>query len=189
MIRKAIQADSEAIAACLLLAMEEIVFAFIGERNKAKAAAFMHYFAGRGANQYSFQNCWVAEENGKVIAAANVYNGADLHHLRQPVLNYINSQYNRNLQPEDETGSGEYYLDTLGVLPGYRGRGTATRLLQFLLDEYVKRQHQTLGLLVEETNPAAKRLYLKLGFLPAGEKWLLGKKMFHLQAKPETLLS
>lgn len=184
MIRKATQADSEAIAACLLLAMENIVYSFIGERNHAKATAFMHYFARRKANQYSYQNGWVAEENGKITATANVYNGADLHALRQPVLDYIQSQYNRDLLPEDETGEGEYYLDTLGVLPGYRGRGTGTRLLQFLLDEYVKRQHQILGLLVEETNPAAKRLYLRLGFLPVGEKMLLGKKMVHLQAQP-----
>lgn len=182
-VRKATKADSEAMATCLLLAMEEIVFAFIGEGNKVKAAAFMNYFTIREDNQYSFQNGWVVEENGKVVAAANVYNGADLYRLRQPVLDYIRKYHHRNLQPEYETGVGEFYLDTLGVLPEYRGKGIGSRLLQFLLDEYVHRQQQTLGLLVEDTNPSAKRLYLRLGFVPAGERMLLGKKMLHLQAK------
>ncbi|MBB1285011.1 GNAT family N-acetyltransferase [Flavisolibacter sp. BT320] len=189
-IRRATQADSEAMASCLLLAMEEIVFAFIGEKTKAKAAAFMNYFTLRENNQYSFQNGWVVEENGKVVAAANVYNGADLHRLRQPVLDYIRSQYHRNLLPEDETIAGEFYLDTLGVLPEHRDKGIGSCLLQSLLEEYVYRQQQTLGLLVEESNPAALRLYLRIGFVPAGEKMLLGKKMHHLQvkavAKPES---
>lgn len=186
MIRKATIDDAEPIAACLLLAMEEIVYGFIGERNKAKAIAFMQYFASREANQYSYENCWVAEENRTIIAAANVYNGANLHRLRLPVLDYIQRHFNRNLLPEEETGEGEIYLDTLGVLPEHRGKGAGTQLLQFLHDEYVNRQQQTLGLLVEETNPAALRLYIRLGFLLTGEKMLLGKKMLHLQAKAMT---
>lgn len=188
MIRKATPGDAKEIAACLLLAMEEIVYGFIGERNKAKATAFMQDFASCEANQYSYENCWVAEENGTVIAAANLYNGADLHRLRQPVQDYIRRQYHRNLSPEDETVAGEFYLDTLGVLPEHRGKGIGSRLLQFLLEEYVHRQQKTLGLLVEESNPSAFRLYLRLGFVLAGEKMLLGKKMLHLQAKPENFL-
>ena len=44
---------------------------------------------------------------------------------------------------------------------------------------------QTLGLLVDEANPLAEKLYLKLGFEFVGHKELVGKKMKHLQRKPK----
>lgn len=173
------------IAGCLLLAMEEIVFQLIGERNSQKAAEFMVYFAGRENNQYSYQNCWVAEVNGEVIAAANVYDGVAMKTLRQPVMDYIKTRFKSDLEPEEETGAGEYYLDSLGVRPDQQGKGIGAKLLRFLLNEYVSKNGQTLGLLVDEENPGAKRLYLKMGFKSVGHKVLLGKGMEHLQAKPD----
>ena len=173
--------DAGTIAGCLLLAMEEIVFRFIGERNSQKAAEFMLYFTEKENNQYSYQNCWVAEAGGEVIAAANLYDGAALKKLRQPVMDYIKTRFKRDVEPEDETEAGEYYLDSLGVRPDQQGKGTGAKLLRFLVDEYVLKNRQTLGLLVDEDNPGAKRLYLKMGFTCVGHKVLLGKRMEHLQ--------
>jgi ribosomal protein S18 acetylase RimI-like enzyme len=182
-IRKAISKDAEAIATLLLLAMEDIVYGFIGEKDPKKAKAFLLHFAQQKNNQYSYQNCWVAAEEKEVVAAVNVYDGAQLSALRQPVLEHLKNQYNRHLEPEDETSSGEYYIDTFGVSPHQQGKGIGANLLQFLIDEYVNKQGQTLGLLVAEENPNAKRLYLKMGFKSAGSKVLLGKQMEHLQIK------
>lgn len=181
-IRKAFFTDSENIATCLLLAMEEIVFRLMGEEDSEKALAFMRYFVERENNQYSWQNCWVVEQEGSVVAAVNVYNGAQLHALRQPVTDYVKNRFNRSITPEDETQAGEYYIDSLGVHPEHRGKGIGTQLLQFLIDEYVTRRGQPLGLLVEEGNVAAKRLYQKLSFQSSGRKvLLLGKHLEHLQ--------
>jgi len=55
--------------------------------------------------------------------------------------------------------------------------------LQFLIDEYVYKSNETLGLLVDKDNPAAKKLYLKLGFEFVGNKTFAGKQMEHLQLK------
>jgi ribosomal protein S18 acetylase RimI-like enzyme len=100
------------------------------------------------------------------------------------VVDYIHSRYNSHFLPEDETTAGEFYVDSLGVLPAHRGTGGATVLLQFLIDEYVKQRSETLGLLVEEENTAAKRLYQKLGFSRVGQRSLFGKQMEHLQRRP-----
>ena len=181
LIRKALRKDAEAIATCLLLAMEDIVYQFIGKQDRAVAQEFMWYFVQRENNQYSYQNCWVAIADGKVLGAANVYNGAHLNSLRAPVLEYIRSGFNKDFNPDDETGPGEYYIDTIGVHPKEQGRGIGTKMLQFLIDEYVGKQSETLGLLVDDDNPNAKRLYLKLGFTPAGKRVLFGKDMEHLQ--------
>lgn len=182
-IRKATIEDSEAIATHLLLAMEEIVYEFIGVRDYTKAREFMVHFARNKDNQYSHDNCWVAEEEGEVIAAVNVYDGTNLNELRSPIIEYVKVHFGKSISPEDETQPGEFYVDSLGVNPNQRGRGVGSRMLEFLIDEYVSKGQKILGLLVDEENPNAKKLYLKLGFLPVGKKTLVGKKMEHLQVK------
>jgi ribosomal protein S18 acetylase RimI-like enzyme len=180
-IRKAIITDAENIALLLLMAMEDIVFKFIGEEDQEKAKTFLLHFIKNEDNQYSYQNCFVAEMDNKVVAAVDVYDGARLATLRQPVIEYIHNNYDKNLRLEDETGSGEFYIDTIGVSHGHRGKGIGAKLLQFLIDEYVKKQGKTLGLLVDEENPAAKKLYVKLGFKGVGKIAFAGKLMEHLQ--------
>ena len=182
-VRKATPDDSEVIASCLFLAMEDIVRKFIGEEDSKKARDFMLYFVKKDSNQYSYQNCWVAEENMKVVAAVNIYNGALLSELRQPVVEYLKANFNRDFDYEDETQAGEFYLDALGVHPVHQGKGVGTTLLRFVIDEFVNKHRQTLGLLVDETNPSAKRLYLRLGFECVGKRVLFGKMMEHLQIK------
>ena len=182
-VRKATLHDSEIIATYLSLPMKDILYNFIGEEDPEKAREFMLHFVARENNQYSYQNCWVVEDNMKVVAAINLYNGALLSELRQPVIEYLRSKLNNDFNFEDETQAGEYYIDSLSVNPNQQSKGIGTKLLRFVIDEYVNKRSQTLGLLVDEINPNAKNLYLKLGFKSAGTRILFGKNMEHLQLK------
>jgi len=182
-IRKATLKDADSIATYLLLAMEDIVYAFLGEKNLVEAKNLLRYFTAKENNQYSYQNCWVAENEAGIVAAINVYDGAQLHALRQPVIERIQHMYKKDFTPEDETEAGEFYIDTLGVHPQHQGKGIGSKLLQFLINEYVNNRGETLGLLVDETNPNAKRLYIRLGFKTVGNKVLVGKPMEHLQIR------
>ena len=182
-IRKADVNDAEIISTYLFLAMADIVYGFIGEKNPKKARAFLLHFAEKDNNQYSYQNSWVAEDDMNVVAAVILYDGALLNELREPVIEYVRSKFNKDFNPEAETQAGEYYIDSLGVNSNYQNKGIGTTLLKFVIDEYVTRHHQTLGLLVDDDNPNAKRLYLKLGFKSAGKRVLFGKNMEHLQIK------
>ena len=136
MIRKATSSDSETISVYLLLAMEDIVYKFLGCDDYQQALKFMRYFVSNENNQYSYQNCWVTEEAGSIIAAVNLYDGARLQELREPVIQYVRKHFNKDFNPEDETQPGEYYIDTLGVSPGMQGKGVGSQLLKFLIDEY-----------------------------------------------------
>lgn len=180
-IRKAQISDSKHIAPILLLAMEEIIYKFIAKKDYAAAKDFLEYFIERENNQYSYQNCFVAEEDNEIIGAVNIYNGSDLEVLRSPIVEYVRMNFNPEFDPEFETRAGEFYIDSLGVNPNHQGKGIGSKTLQFLIAEYVHKNKQTLGLLVEEENPLAKSLYLKLGFKVVGEKTLVGKKLDHLQ--------
>lgn len=180
-IRKALKKDSEAIAALLMLATGEVIYKFIGEKDYLKAKDFLIHFGKSDNNQYSYQNCYVAEDKGEIIGAVLAYDGAKLKELRKPVLEYIHQYYDAQMVVEEETQSGEFYIDSLGVLPDHQGKGVGSRLIQFLIGDNVLANNQILGLLVDKLNPAAKKLYLKLGFQVVGEKTLLGISLEHLQ--------
>jgi ribosomal protein S18 acetylase RimI-like enzyme len=187
-IRKATLEDSSTIATFSLLAMEEIVYKFICKNDYQTAKEFLLYFIRKENNQYSYQNCFIAEineanENDKTesIAFVCLYDGAKLETLRKPIIEYVKANFNQNFTPENETQKGEIYIDCFAVLPNYQGKGIGTELLQLLIEEYVNNRKQTLGLLVETENTNAQNLYSKVGFKSVGNKTLMGKKMNHLQ--------
>jgi ribosomal protein S18 acetylase RimI-like enzyme len=180
-IRKATHTDASEIAVLLLLAMEDIIYHFIGSKDYVKARNFVFRFVQMKDNQYSYQNCWVADIDNRVVAALNIYDGTDLAKLRQPVLDYIREYYQADFEPEDETQAGEYYIDSLGVSEDVQGQGIGTQLLQHIIDLDAIQEGQVLGLLVDEENPTAKKLYVKLGFVSVGKLLLFGKKMERMQ--------
>lgn len=180
-IRNAEMEDAKAISELLFLAMEEILYEFIQSSNSLKARELLRHFVSQKGNQYSYENCFVAELNNTIVGAINLYKGKDLETLRKPVATYIKIHFNNDFNPEDETENGEIYIDTLGVDSNMQGKGIGTRLLQFCIQKYVISEHKTLGLLVENENPKAEKLYLKLGFKFVANKTLAGKKMKHLQ--------
>ncbi len=180
-IRRGELKDADTIAAHLLLAMEDIVYQFIGENDYDEAYRFLSTLVKYQGNQYSYNNNWVLEEQGQIIGTALVYDGGRLAELRAPVGRLIKEAYSLDFNPEDETQAGEFYIDCLAVDPNQQGRGIGTKMLNFLIDEYVRKGGNVLGLLVDESNPSARKLYERLGFLAVGEKALLGKKMFHMQ--------
>ncbi|MBO0321972.1 GNAT family N-acetyltransferase [Muricauda sp. CAU 1633] len=185
LIRKAKKEDSIIIAEHLFLAMEDILYQFIGVEDAKKAKEFLLHFVERENNQYSYQNCLVAESADGVEGSINIYNGGELDMLRRPVVRYIREHFNSGFTPEDETQQGEYYIDTFGVSPNSQGKGVGTKLLQYVIHTYGSNQ-QTLGLLVDEDNPNAEKLYVNLGFKIVGRKVIAEKKMKHLQRKPSS---
>jgi len=192
-IRKATLQDSETIAKFLLLAMEEIVYTFISKEDYNQAKEFLLYFIKKENNQYSYQNCFIAQtnetnetnenDNIESIALVCLYDGSKLETLRKPIIDYVKTNFNQDFNPENETQKGELYIDCFAVLPKYQGKGIGTKLLEFLIEEYVNQRNQILGLLVETENTNAQKLYSKVGFKPVGNKILMSKKMIHLQIK------
>ena len=184
-IRKATKQDSHIISEHLFLAMEDILYKFIGIKNTLKTKEFLRHFVEKENNQYSFQNCFVAEGENEILGSINIYDGADLERLRAPIVQYVRKHFNIGFNPEKETQYGEYYIDSFGVSPDQQGKGVGTKILQHIIKTYTIENQKTLGLLVDEANPLAEKLYLKLGFEFVGHKELVGKKMKHLQRKPK----
>ena len=131
-------------------------------------------------SQYSYRNALIAEIDNIPTGVVVAYDGARLDEFRTQTLSVIH-RYNPNFEfTEDETEAGEYYLDSLCVLPQHRKMGIATRLIKTLYDKIFAEGHTRLGLIVDFNNPSAEQLYTQIGFKRVGQRIFLGHKMWHL---------
>ncbi len=65
--------------------------------------------------------------------------------------------------------SEELFLVDIEILPSFQRRGIGTQVIQALIAE-AERQGKMVALQVLKVNPAARRLYERLGFRVTGEK-------------------
>ncbi|MCG8336326.1 MAG: GNAT family N-acetyltransferase, partial [Proteobacteria bacterium] len=63
------------------------------------------------------------------------------------------------------TKTGEVYVDGVAVHPAMRGKGIGTKLLEVLESKALEKQMKVITLDVIDTNPKAKALYKRLGFI------------------------
>lgn len=183
LIRKAESKDILDMVPLLSLVLEEFIYIFMGKEDKASAQEFIFHFAQLPNNQFSYQNCIVAEENGKIVGLMNIYDGAEVERLNAPIQKYVQDKYQYISSSDPETQAGEYYIDTLAVALEQQGKGIGSKLLDFAVTHY-NENGITLGLLVDIDNPKAEKLYLKKGFQHVGFKSLSGKSFKHLQKLP-----
>ena len=177
-IRQATINDAELIAYCVGSAIgEEAVQEHLG----ANWLDIIAEIARLEISQYSYRNALIAEINNTPAGAVVAYDGARLDELRTQTLRIIH-RYNPDFAfTEDETEAGEYYPDSLCVLPQYRKMSGATRLINALCEKVFSEGHNRVGLIVDFDNPNAERLYTSLGFKRIKTRNFLGHQMWHLQ--------
>jgi DNA-3-methyladenine glycosylase I len=141
--------------------------------------------AGRDDSQYSYKNALVAELDGKPAGSIIGYDGARLHELRKPLYELMVAKFGSVRPVEDETSAGEFYVDSIAVLPEYRGRGVGRALLADLCRRVFAKGFDKVGLLVDVTNPKAENLYASLGFRRVNPTTFLGLDMWHMQKENE----
>ena len=136
--------------------------------------------------QYSWRYAIIAEVEGVVAGAIVGYDGAQLGELREGTFSIIRSHIGRVPTIPNETEAGEYYLDSVGVMPEFRRRGVGGKLIDSFCERAFTQGHQRVGLIVDCNNPKAEQLYTSHGFERIGTRIFFGHKMWHLVATPET---
>lgn len=139
------------------------------------------------SSQYSYNNTLIArDDSGMPIGAIVAYDGARLRDLRPLFVDSANKILGWKVSPEeaetweDEASPDEFYLDSLYVVPRYRGMGVAKKLIKAIVernDHYVK----PFGLLVDPDNTNAMKIYESLGFKKVGTNSFIGIPMLHMQ--------
>lgn len=174
-IREAAAADAPLVGRVVLMALHY-------DETHPLAPIFAE-LALREVSQYSYRNALVAEVDGSVVGAIIGYDGARLEELRKPLFELMREKFGNIPTVEDETSAGEFYLDSLAVLPQYRGCGAGGALLAAARDRAFAAGHERVGLIVDFENPRAETLYKSHGFERVNATKFLGHDMWHMQAK------
>ena len=180
-VRPATQSDAAMIANVVVMAIGDETALRIGYG--CDYLAMFEAIARNEATQYSYTNALIAEIDGNVAGAVVGYDGAKLHPLREGTLSVMREHIASVTIPEDETEAGEYYLDSIAVVPAFRSRGVARALIAAFCDKAFDEGHERVGLIVDVDNPQAESLYSSLGFERINELTFYGHRMWHLQRK------
>jgi len=142
----------------------------------------MTRLVAREDTQYSYRNTLAAMEGGELAGVLVCYDGGRLYELREAFIAEAKAAFGRDVRGilADETEAGELYLDSLCVRPAFRGRGIATALLRAGIERARELGLPRAGLLVDQGNPSAERLYRRIGFRHAGDSAWGGHPMRHL---------
>ena len=120
-------------------------------------------------SQYSYRNTLVAID------------GALLRPLRRAFIQEALETFGIDYSDMgDETAAGELYIDTVCVRADYRGHGIAGQLLMATVEKG-RGMGLPTGLLVDDGNPKAERLYRRLGFEVVGDDCWGGHKMHRMR--------
>ena len=175
-IRKAHKDEASQIAELFLLAWPvETIMEYNGITYEQLHGAITDIAASEETT-YSYANTFVAEIEGKIAGAICAYDGADYQRFKQPIIDILGQE--SGFAKLMETEAGEFYLDSVGVLEEYRGRGIASRLIAAQIDHAKSLGHKVAGLLVDK--PKAEALYTRLGFRHIDNKNFFDHAMKHM---------
>lgn len=184
-VENAQKKDAQEIASLIMEAMtEECCRNFYGPHHTStEFHAFLTQLVGMKDSQYSYCNTLAAKnEAGDLLGVAVSYDGAELARLRNAFWKGMLDSFQRDFSNmTDETESGELYLDSFAVRKDCRKQGIGTMLLQATRKKAEKMGIDKVGLLVDDNNPSAMRLYLNFGFKKIGVNSWGGHAMKHLQ--------
>ncbi|WP_215236967.1 GNAT family N-acetyltransferase [Dyadobacter helix] len=178
-IRAATPDDAPEVAALMILSMGHIAGIFANSDRYEDAIPFFETFFRDDNNQYSYANTLVYEDETGLAGSITGYDGARLHELREPILNEL-WKTQPGFSPGDETETGEYYLDCISVKPDRQGKGIGKKLISAFCGHAAALGFERVGLIVDQANPDARRLYAGQGFEWMGERDFMGHRYDHL---------
>ena len=182
-IREASKSQAAEIASLIMTAMtDDCCLYFCGEGYGLEDFhKMMTMLVEREDSQYSYQNTLVAMDAEQVVGISVSYDGGCLHELRRAFIEAAKEQIGKDHSGmDDETQAGELYLDSLAVLPEYRRRGIARKLLLATKERANCLGLPCVGLLVDKDNPIGEALYASVGFRYVNDNQWGGHPMKHM---------
>lgn len=120
---------------------------------------------------YSWRNAIMAvDAGGTPVGCIVSYPGDDYMRMRE----YTWPTLWTDVDPElvratpREALPGEYYLDSMAILPEYRGEGLGKRLMLAAMERGRTLGYSRFALIVDVDKPHLRDYYATLGFRPAG---------------------
>jgi ribosomal protein S18 acetylase RimI-like enzyme len=184
-IRDAMPSDSEFIAKNVLAAMGYEVFNDAAAEidlassrlSVQEAISVFSKVCIRPDTLYSFARTRIACVNGTAVGSLTAYSGDDYLTLRERTWGLLDDSSDM-LSMQPECSPGEFYLDSLAVLPEYRRMtfeyaGTADRIGHLLMLDGIEAGRRQgfprISLIVDRAKPRLNAYYSALDFQPDGE--------------------
>ena len=187
MIRPAVSEDAPQAVPLIFEAIGSIVFVLTGTNVLAEAMSILENFFEQEGNRLSYKNTLVIEESetgakeGAILGVAISYDGTVARELDEPLEEAAKLQSGlSDYRIPTEAELGEYYLDTVSVNRNCQGRGFGRQLIEAVCEQGRQLGRNRVGLLVDVTNPDAKRLYERLQFRVNKQRELAGEEYFHM---------
>lgn len=157
-LRKATADDARFIA-------ENVLRALHIEETDVRHIEHLAGISRREDTLYSWRNAVIALYDGIPAGLMIAYDGARYQQMRDvtfPMIRmYVGDDYSHM---DDEAKPGEYYLDSLSVLPQYQRKGIASALIQEMLLMRHEAGIPLATIAVDPDNDTAYRLYTRNGF-------------------------
>ena len=159
-IRNATRADIPFVAESVLAAID--LYDFTGECAELESTIKV---CSEEDTLYSYRNARIAEVDGRLAGCLISYDGQIYADSSAKTFSRFKDMGIQRKVCETETGSGEYYLDSMGVHPSFRG----LRLGHVLMKDALEIARKTEGchraaLLVEKEKKRLRDYYAQLGF-------------------------
>ena len=124
---------------------------------------------------YSYRNTRIAEIEGKPVGALVAYDGARYARMREKTFGLVKQTSGMDLSRNAmETSAGEFYLDSMAILPDYRGLGIGKLLMQDRMSFALNSGFQKVTLLVDKDKPRLQEYYESEGFAFGEEMFVFG---------------
>jgi len=186
MIRIAKKEEAKQVAPLIMQAIDEIALMLTGTNTFEQALPIIESYVASDCNRLSYQNCIVKERVGKIAGVAIGYFIKDLPILDAEMVEIIKvNSGNSMVVVEKEAEDTDYYIDTVSVNSDYQGAGIGTELLKGLIDYAIKIGANRITLNVDQTKPAVRRLYERIGFEFEKERLIAGHTYDYLVYKKE----
>ncbi len=130
---------------------------------------------------YSYRNALIAWDGDTPLGLCLAYDGDNYHEIRLrtfALFAAIDDQKDDDMDlehAEDETQAGEYYIDSLAVLPEFRRLGIGKQLMEAQIEQGRQLGFSHFTLLVDPVNPNAQGLYSQLGFKYESDCYAFGQ--------------
>ncbi len=185
-IRQATKQDCTKIAPLMYQAIHEIAYTLTGSTNTDEVLERLAMWVEKPKNRLSHENIWVAEIEGEVAGMIISYRGDEAEELDRPIREWLTAHGSKE-ELDVETEGFVQYIDSLAVLEAYGGRGIGTKLIEHICTVATERGIPAVTLNVDQANPAAHRLYTRLGFQKEKEINISGARFDYM--KKETSLT
>lgn len=119
---------------------------------------------------YYWTHVRIAEDSGIPVGCLVAYDGRRYARARDLTFGYAEEKLGWEIVDTDmETCKDEYYLDSMAIIPEYRGRNIGKMLIQDAVNQGYEAGHSRFTLIAEKEALSLQSYYASMGFAPEEE--------------------